>query len=56
VIAVYYHGTINTTSVTFNEGETDLLDHNWVPLAELSPSHFTFQMDKDALERFLAIQ
>ena len=56
VIAVYYRGTTDQTSIHFNENETNLLNHHWIPQKELTPDHFTFQMDKDALEKFFSIQ
>lgn len=55
VIAVYYRGAIESTKIQFNENETDLLDHHWIPQNELTADHFTFPMDKDALEKFFAI-
>ena len=55
VIAVYYHGAIENIEIHFNANETDLLDHHWIPQKELTSDHFTFPMDKDALEKFFAI-
>lgn len=56
VIAVYYEGTTSETQIQFNPAETDLLGHKWVPIKDLTPNHFTFQMDKEALEKFLEVQ
>jgi len=56
VIAVYYRGAIGQTSIRFNENETNILNQHWVHVNKLTSDHFTFQMDKEALEKFISIQ
>ncbi len=56
VIAVYYRGSMNSSTIRFNENETNLLNHHWIPQKNLTANHFTFQMDKDALKKFFSIQ
>lgn len=56
VIAVYYHGATDVTSISINDNETNLLNLHWVPQRELTAEHFTFQMDKDALEKYFSLK
>ena len=56
VVAVYYQGDLNHTSIRFNENETNLLNHHWIPIKELTRNHFTFEMDKHALKKYLSQQ